>query len=174
MYYQGRHDIDVPKEIRDSLQQLDKRAERLSVVDAARDVVIKYGGPPSRATIAESLERSAQERTKEQGPVAVPGKAIPDRDNTPQDLASVAASSLKMVEPKIEKEWAQALRNGGDKTVNARYQANLQGLNDFRKELNQRHPDWEAQLPPAVNVQEVSERLTEQVREQRQGPELSR
>lgn len=82
-----------------------------------------------------------------------------------EEVPSRAATTLKDIEPRIEKEWARALRRDGSETVNARFQANIEGLNTLRKDLLERHPDWEHKLPPAVNVQEVSERIAEQVRE---------
>lgn len=173
LYYQGRHNMDLPKDVRDNITQLEKRAERLNVVDIAKDLVTKYGGPPSRQTIAESLERSAQERGRDISPVATSNKT-PGRAGAAPDLPSVAAATLNTVEPKIEKEWAQALRKDPSQTVNARFEANLEGLNALRKDLLQRHPDWETKLPPAVNVQEVSRRISEQVREQKLGQQLSR
>jgi hypothetical protein len=65
LYYQGRHDVEVPNEIRGIIDSLAKRAERLNVVDTAREIVVKLGGPPSRQTIQESLQRSGQARNAE-------------------------------------------------------------------------------------------------------------
>jgi hypothetical protein len=53
------------KEVRGTIQDLTKRAERLNTVDIAREIVVKLGGPPSRQTLQESLLRSAQERSAE-------------------------------------------------------------------------------------------------------------
>ena len=193
LYYQGRHNTDVPKELRDSLQQLDKRAERLNAVDTAREVVAKFGGPPSPRTVEESLQRSLQERNREHVPERLVAKAnergkdvlevaksemsgkSADRVIGSNELASVAAVALKSAEPKIEREWAQALRKGESETaVSARFEANLEGLNALRKDLLQRHPDWEQKLPPAVNIQEVSHRIAERIREQKIEQEISR
>jgi hypothetical protein len=62
LYYQGRHNEAVPVEIRERVHNLETRAIRLNTVDAAREVVAKYGGPPTEATVQESLERSYKER----------------------------------------------------------------------------------------------------------------
>jgi hypothetical protein len=61
-YYLGRHREAVPREVTATFAQLSKEAARLDIVDRAREVVASYGGPPTRQTIADSLERSAQER----------------------------------------------------------------------------------------------------------------
>lgn len=60
-YYYKDH---VPAEIRQELTTMEHTAERLNAVDQARVVLEKYGGPPSRETIAESLERSMKERER--------------------------------------------------------------------------------------------------------------
>jgi hypothetical protein len=61
-YYLGRHREAVPREVAATFAQLSKEAARLDVVDRAREVVASYDGPPTRQTIADSLERSAEER----------------------------------------------------------------------------------------------------------------
>jgi hypothetical protein len=61
-YYQGRHQEPVPAEVNATFAQLEREAARLNLVDRAREVVANYGGPPTRQTIADALERSARER----------------------------------------------------------------------------------------------------------------
>lgn len=61
LYYQGRHNVAVPEDVRARLGALERRAVRLNTVDAASEIVAKYGGPPTRETVIESLERSQKE-----------------------------------------------------------------------------------------------------------------
>lgn len=61
LYYQGRHNVAVPEDVRARVGALERRAVRLNTVDAAREIVAKYGGPPTRQTVIESLERSQKE-----------------------------------------------------------------------------------------------------------------
>lgn len=65
LYYQGRHNENVPGDVREQLRFLERRTERLNTVDAARAIVEMYGGPPSRETVIESLERSEKERSRD-------------------------------------------------------------------------------------------------------------
>jgi len=55
----------VPPEVRHELRSLHRQVEKLNTVDQAREVLQKYGGPPTKETVADSLERSVRERTKE-------------------------------------------------------------------------------------------------------------
>lgn len=64
-YYQGRHKESVPGDVRQQLRTLENRIERLNAVDQARDILQKMGGPPSRQTIADSLDRSMRQRIDE-------------------------------------------------------------------------------------------------------------
>jgi hypothetical protein len=64
-YYQGRHRESVPAEVRQQFAEMDRRIERLNAVDAARETLTGYGGPPSRDTVAESIDRSIKERQRE-------------------------------------------------------------------------------------------------------------
>lgn len=64
-YYQGHHNESTPADFRQQMRTMDQRVERLNAVDAARETLQKYGGPPSRETIAESLDRSFREREKQ-------------------------------------------------------------------------------------------------------------
>ena len=64
-YYQGHHKEAVPHEVRNELRSLNRQVERLNTVDQAREVLQKYGGPPTKETVADSLERSVRERAKE-------------------------------------------------------------------------------------------------------------
>lgn len=165
LYYQGRHNMDVPKEVHQSIQQLERRAERLNVVDHARQVVAAYGGPPTKETVAASLERSAQERAIQNAP-ATQTKTV----DKGADLASVAANTLKGATPTIEKEWGQALRKGAGEAASARFQANLEGLNALRHDMLEKHPEWATKLPPPINVQEVAQRVAEQARAKQIAP----
>ena len=61
-YYLGRHREAVPREVLVTFSQLTREATRLNTVDRAREFVASYGGPPTRQTVADSLERSARER----------------------------------------------------------------------------------------------------------------
>src|SRR4051794_33155582 len=64
-YFQGHQREQVPAEIKQSYIALSKEASRLNTVDQAREVLFKYGGPPTRETIENSLERSVQQREKQ-------------------------------------------------------------------------------------------------------------
>jgi uncharacterized protein YdiU (UPF0061 family) len=77
-YYQGHHNEAVPAEIRQQLGRLDRQVERLNTVDQARQILQKYGGPPTKETVAESLERSARQREKE---------VVKTVSRTPQEVA---------------------------------------------------------------------------------------
>ncbi len=174
LYYQGRHNRDVPKEVQQRIDQLEKRAERAHVVDQARQVIAAYGGPPTKETIAASLERSQQERTVQQAPAAAKSTTNEKANEKGVDLASVAATTLKTATPTIEKEWTQAMRKGAGEVANARFQANLEGLNALRQDLLEKHPEWATKLPPPINVQEVSQRVAEQARGKQIEQEISR
>ena len=183
LYYQGRHNMDVPKEVQQRIEQLEKRAERANVVDQARQTIAAYGGPPTKETIAASLERSRQERSLEQAPAAVKNttnekshekgleggtaKNITNEKAREKgiDLAAVAANTLKTAAPTIEKDWAYAVRKGAGEEASAQFRANLEGLNALRKDLLEKHPEWATKLPAAVNVQEVSQRIAENQQE---------
>lgn len=54
----------APKEIQTQLRALQTRADNLKSVDAAREVLDRYGGPPTQATIDEALQRSEVERQR--------------------------------------------------------------------------------------------------------------
>lgn len=54
----------APKEIQSQLLALQTRADNLKSVDAAREVLDRYGGPPTQATITEALQRSEVERQR--------------------------------------------------------------------------------------------------------------
>lgn len=62
VYYEGRHNEQIPLNVRQELWGLERRVERLNRVEAARERLMELGGPPSRETITEALERSAKER----------------------------------------------------------------------------------------------------------------
>lgn len=64
-YYLGHQREAVPMYIGRAFNRMDREATRLSAVDQARAVLQKYGGPPTRLTLEESLERSATQRSKE-------------------------------------------------------------------------------------------------------------
>jgi hypothetical protein len=64
-YYQGHHNEAVPVAVRHELGRIDRQIERLNTVDQARHILQKYGGPPTKETVAESLQRSALQRGKE-------------------------------------------------------------------------------------------------------------
>ncbi|HEX4772241.1 MAG TPA: hypothetical protein VH351_15500 [Bryobacteraceae bacterium] len=61
-YYLGRHRETVPREVLAAFSELTREATRLNAVDRARELVASYGGPPTRQTLADSLERSARQR----------------------------------------------------------------------------------------------------------------
>jgi hypothetical protein len=61
-YYLGRHRETVPREVLATFSELTREATRLNAVDRAREFVASYGGPPTRQTLADALERSARER----------------------------------------------------------------------------------------------------------------
>jgi hypothetical protein len=58
LYYNGRHNERIPHEVERGLISIERRADRLNAVDQAREVVKKYGGPPTKETILDSLHRS--------------------------------------------------------------------------------------------------------------------
>jgi hypothetical protein len=69
-YYQGHHREQVPPETKQAFNNLSKEVSRLNVVDQAREILQQYGGPPTKETIQNSLERSAQQmqrKSVEQG-----------------------------------------------------------------------------------------------------------
>lgn len=70
LYYQGRHNERVPEDVSIRLRNLEHHAERLNTVDAARQIVKAYGGPPTRETVLDALDRSYKERHREQATVA--------------------------------------------------------------------------------------------------------
>ncbi len=80
------------------------------------------------------------------------------------DLASMAANTLKVAVPTIEKEWSRALERGASEADRARFPANLEGLNAMRRDMLEKHPEWTTKLPPPINVQEASQRVAEQAR----------
>lgn len=63
-YYKGHHNEPIPKEQIQQLYSLERRAHQLNDVDAARETLHRYGGPPTSDTIRESLERSETERQR--------------------------------------------------------------------------------------------------------------
>lgn len=65
LYYVGRHKETIPDEVREQLRTLERRTERLNTVDEARRILHQYGGPPTRTTVQDSLDRSYKERAKE-------------------------------------------------------------------------------------------------------------
>jgi hypothetical protein len=66
-YYYITHQGEkkIPAEMQTAFQQLAEQSNRLTAVENARLVLQQYGGPPTRETIHESLERSAHQRAKE-------------------------------------------------------------------------------------------------------------
>jgi hypothetical protein len=64
-YYVGHQRERVPTEIQQAVNSLHKESNRLAVVDQARDVLQKHGGPPTRETLIDSLERSGHQRERE-------------------------------------------------------------------------------------------------------------
>ena len=62
VYFIGRHNMQPPYEFRVALAALEKRVERLNTVERAREVLVRFGGPPTKETIQEALDRSASER----------------------------------------------------------------------------------------------------------------
>src|SRR5664279_2236970 len=67
LYYQGRHNEFTPDDVVQTINRMDARAQRLDGVDRARQIVNEYGGPPSRQTVMDALDRSHQERLREHG-----------------------------------------------------------------------------------------------------------
>lgn len=55
LYYQGRHNENVPTEVQTKFQQMQQRIDRLNSVDKARQIVQQYGGPPTKQTVLDSL-----------------------------------------------------------------------------------------------------------------------
>jgi hypothetical protein len=60
-YYVGHQREKVPAEIQQAVNSLHKESNRLAVVDQAREVLQKHGGPPTRETLIDSLERSGHQ-----------------------------------------------------------------------------------------------------------------
>lgn len=67
-YYYRHHGEVVPGDMRQQLSAAGKRVEQLNALDSAREVLKQYGGPPSKYTVSESLERSAKELAQRQRP----------------------------------------------------------------------------------------------------------
>jgi hypothetical protein len=65
LYYQGRHNENVPTEVQTKFQEMQQRIDRLNSVDKARQVVQQYGGPPTKQTVLDSLSRTYQQRVKD-------------------------------------------------------------------------------------------------------------
>jgi hypothetical protein len=65
-YYYGVHqgEKQVPDAISKQVKELGDEVKRLAVMDEARAILHKYGGPPTRQTIEDSLRRSAEQREK--------------------------------------------------------------------------------------------------------------
>jgi hypothetical protein len=66
LYYHGRHNENVPVEVRGRLQNLDRWVDRLNTVDRARQIVAQYGGPPTKQTFLDSLSRTYKQRVVEE------------------------------------------------------------------------------------------------------------
>ncbi len=94
LYYQGRHNMAVPKEMTDQIRQLEQRAQRLETVDQAREIVQSFGGPPSERTIAESLERSRLARQV---------NAISETQTPPEQEAKERIEGKQAEPPVVEK-----------------------------------------------------------------------
>lgn len=63
-YHQGRHEEFVPPDTARAIYELQRYSERLTRVDAAREILERYGGAPSQRTLAEALDRSHKERER--------------------------------------------------------------------------------------------------------------
>src|SRR4051794_23239301 len=66
-YYYVAHQGEkkIPAEVHKEFSKIVEQLNRLTAVENARVVLLQYGGPPTRETIENSLERSASQRAKE-------------------------------------------------------------------------------------------------------------
>jgi|SRR6185437_152609 len=65
VYHEGRHDEKIPDKTVARINKLEARVTRLNNVDAAWEVLKKYGGPTTKETVQAALERSQKERGQE-------------------------------------------------------------------------------------------------------------
>jgi len=128
LYYQGRHNMAVPKEMTEELKRLEERAQRLNTVDRARGVVQQFGGPPSEQSLNEALERSQAQRVQVQPrplPVDIQPQAAQqvgrDADSLrPNGMAQTPKVAVEMTSAEIAKEARQL--HGRFQQLSARYE----------------------------------------------------
>jgi len=127
LYYQGRHNMAVPKEMTEELKRLEERAQRLNTVDRARTVVQQFGGPPSEESLKEALERSQRQRAQAQQlrPLPVQVQAVRhvarDAERLRQDgVAQTPKAAAEMTSAEIAKEARQL--HGRFQQLSARYE----------------------------------------------------
>ena len=71
-YYLIHQGERTPQHIHQSFGRLTRAMQEQQLREDARRALHYYGGPPTRETLAESLERSQQEREREMGKYAAP------------------------------------------------------------------------------------------------------
>jgi hypothetical protein len=114
-YYAGHQREQVPPEIRQQVNAIHKEANRLAVVDQAREVLQKYGGPPTRETLVNSLERSSHQRERESTQYRVEPlihREMTWKDLHPQQEKSQAQTQGQSQEQKQEKKQSRSRGQG--------------------------------------------------------------
>ena len=64
-YYVGHQNEAVPPKTKEEMRQLERTAEKMNLLDMALKTLDKFGGPPTRETVLDAVERSYKERAKE-------------------------------------------------------------------------------------------------------------
>ena len=171
LYYQGRHNMAVPKEMTEELKRLEERAQRLNTVDRARAVVQQFGGPPSEQSLHEALERSQLQRAQvQQRPVSVEPRAAAQQQVRreaaglrPDGAAQTPKAPAEMTPAEIAKEARQL--HGRFQQLSARYEGasgeqraeireQMQPVVDRERELRK---EFIGRLKPEVTQDRVPE-----------------
>lgn len=92
-YYKGFHsEATVPSEVAQTFRKLDRQAEKLNVLSAADEVIRRHGGPPTKDTIYEAIDRSEKERIASRMAALTPE---PTTHRVATKLAEAAPSTVK-------------------------------------------------------------------------------
>ena len=127
-YYLGRHREAVPREVLATFSELTREATRLNAVDRARELVASYGGPPTRQTLADSLERSARERALRLENAAAPQRervSAVDAIATAKEHAAAVPSPLRAHSKELAQHIARVPNAPGETVSRAVQESNL-------------------------------------------------
>jgi hypothetical protein len=90
-YYLIHQGERTPQQIHQAFGRLTRAMQDQQLREDARRALHYYGGPPTRETLAESLERSQQEREREMGKYAAPTAQRETHTDAPVSTKETAA-----------------------------------------------------------------------------------